>query len=109
LAATVPFPVELAVCDDDVPDDIATTAFYVVSEGLANAIKHGQADRVGISLARENGHLTVEVRDDGVGGARAGSGLAGLADRVAAAGGELRVDSPANAGTRLEAVLPCGS
>jgi signal transduction histidine kinase len=109
LAATVPMPVDLAVCDDDVPDDIATTAFYVVSEGLANAIKHGHADRVGISLARRNGHLTVEVRDDGVGGARPGSGLAGLADRVAAAGGELRVDSPPDAGTRLEAVLPCGS
>jgi signal transduction histidine kinase len=109
LAATVPIPVELAVCDDDMPDDIATTAFYVVSEALANAIKHGQADRVEISVARENGYLTLEVRDDGVGGARTGSGLAGLADRVAAAGGEMRVHSPANAGTRLEAVLPCGS
>jgi signal transduction histidine kinase len=109
LAANVPIPVELAVCDDDVPDDVATTAFYVVSEGLANAIKHAQADRVGISLARQNGHLTVGVRDDGVGGARVGPGLAGLADRVAAAGGALRVDSPANSGTLLQAVLPCGS
>jgi len=109
LASTVPIAVELAVPDVDVPDDIATTAFYVVSEGLANAIKHGHIHRVGISLARQNGQLTVEVRDDGVGGARAGFGLAGLADRVAAAGGELRLDSPANAGTRLKVVLPCGS
>lgn len=109
LAATVPIPVDLALCDDAVPDDIATTAFYVVSEGLANAIKHADPDRVGVSLLRRNGHLTVEVRDDGVGGARAGSGLAGLADRVAAAGGELRIDSPPDVGTRLEAVLPCES
>lgn len=109
LAATMPIPVDLALCDDAVPEDIATTAFYVVSEGVANAIKHADPGRLGISLVRRNGHLTVEVRDDGLGGARAGSGLAGLADRVAAAGGELRIDSPPHAGTRLEAVLPCES
>jgi signal transduction histidine kinase len=110
LAATVPIPVELAVCDDEVPPDIATTAYYVVSEGLANAIKHSGAGWLGVSLARRNGHLTVKIRDDGVGGAcRAGSGLSGLADRVAATGGVLRVDSPAGGGTRLEAVLPCRS
>jgi signal transduction histidine kinase len=110
LAATVPMPVELDVCDDEVPDDIATTAYYVVSEGLANAIKHAHAGRLGVSLARHDGHLTVEIRDDGVGGAcRTGSGLAGLGDRVAATGGVLRVESPTSGGTRMEAVLPCGS
>jgi signal transduction histidine kinase len=110
LVATVPLPVELALCDDQVPDDVATTAYYVVSEGLTNAIKHACATRVSVALTRCNGDLSVEVRDDGVGGARrTGSGLAGLADRVAAASGDLRVTSPVGSGTRLEAVLPCGS
>ena len=110
LAATVPLPIELEVCDDDLPDDVATTAYYVVSEGLANAMKHAQARRMRVSLVRCGDALSVEVSDDGLGGAdRAGSGLAGLADRVAAASGELRVISPAGAGTQLKAVLPCGS
>ena len=110
LAATVPLPVQLAICDDDVPDDIAITAYYVVSEGLSNAMKHARARQVIVSLTRLNGDLTVAVSDDGIGGAHpAGSGLAGLADRVAAASGELRVVSPVGAGTRLEVVLPCGS
>ena len=110
LAATVPLPVELEICEDDVPDDVATTAYYLVSEGLANALKHAQAGRVSISLTRAGDGLCVEVSDDGIGGAHhAGSGLSGLADRVAAASGELRVTSPRGAGTRLEAVLPCVS
>jgi signal transduction histidine kinase len=110
LAATMPVPVELTLCDDDVPDDVAITAYYVVSEALSNAMKHARAHQVVVSLARLNGDLTVAVSDDGVGGAhRAGSGLAGLADRVAAASGELQVLSPVGAGTRLEVVLPCGS
>ncbi len=107
LAASVPIPVDLAVCEDEVPDEIATTAFYVVSEGLTNAIKHGEPGRVGICLTRRNGHLLVEVRDDGTGGARPGSGLSGLADRVGAAGGQLLIESPSGAGTRLAAMLPC--
>jgi signal transduction histidine kinase len=110
LAATVPLPVELTICDDNVPDDVATTAYYVVSEGLSNAMKHAQARRVRVSLSREGHGLRVEVSDDGIGGAQhTGSGLSGLADRVAAASGRLRVISALDAGTRLEAVLPCAS
>jgi signal transduction histidine kinase len=62
-----------------------------------------------VSISRLPGRLTVRVSDDGAGGARpeGGSGLRGLADRVASAGGVLRVDSPPGAGTRLEADIPC--
>ena len=62
-------------------------------------------------MTRAHGSLTVEVRDDGRGGAdvRAGAGLAGIADRVAAVGGALSLSSPAGGGTIVEAMLPCGS
>jgi signal transduction histidine kinase len=110
LVAGAPLPVDVSVADDPVPDDIATTAYYVVSEGLTNAIKHANASRVHIALRRSPDGLSVEVSDDGIGGAHpAGSGLAGLADRVAAAGGQLRIDTAHEAGTLVKAVLPCGS
>jgi len=111
LVASVPLAVELDMADDEVPDDVATTAYYVVSEGLSNAMKHARADRVRVLLTRCDRDLVVEVHDDGVGGAHAGggSGLAGLADRVAAASGELRVITVPGEGTQLQAVLPCGS
>jgi signal transduction histidine kinase len=110
LAASAPLPVDVLVADDLVPDDIATTAYYVVSEAMTNAIKHANASRIRIALCRSQEGLLVEVSDDGIGGAHpAGSGLAGLADRVAAAGGELRVDSAREAGTLVKAELPCRS
>jgi signal transduction histidine kinase len=111
LTSTMPVPVELEVRAPTLPDDVSTTAYYVASEAVANAAKHAQAGRIGLRVALEEGQLLVEVADDGVGGAapRAGSGLAGLADRVAAAGGSLRVHSPSGAGTIVEAVLPCAS
>jgi signal transduction histidine kinase len=110
LAAGAPLPVDVSVVDDPAPDDIATTAYYVVSERLTNAIKHANASRIRIALRRSHDGLSVEVSDDGNGGAHpAGSGLAGLADRVAAAGGQLRIDSARETGTLVKAVLPCGS
>jgi signal transduction histidine kinase len=82
----------------------------VVSEGLANIGKHAQATSVSIDVAREDGGVVIEVVDDGVGGAdtELGSGLRGLADRVEAHGGRLRVWSPSGGGTRLRAEMPCG-
>ena len=89
----LPIPVALELDEEEVPDDVATTAYYVASEALANVIKHADAETVAVSVARQGGHVHVRISDDGCGGAqpRPGSGLAGLVDRVAAAGGRLSV------------------
>jgi signal transduction histidine kinase len=111
LTSSMPVPVDLDVHAPTLPDDVSTTAYYVASEAVANAAKYAQAERIGLRVALEQDRLHVKVADDGVGGAtpRNGSGLAGLADRVAAAGGQLRVHSPVGLGTIIEAVLPCAS
>jgi signal transduction histidine kinase len=98
-----------AVPDGRFPAAIEATAYFVVSEALANVAKHAMADGAQVTIRGLPGRLVVEVSDDGAGGARAegGSGLRGLADRVASVGGVLRVDSPPGRGTRLEADLPC--
>lgn len=84
------------------------TAYFVVSEALANVNKHSAAGRATIGLRRDDEHLAVEVSDDGAGGADAGrgSGLRGLADRLAAVDGTLSIASPPGAGTRLVARIP---
>ena len=94
-----------------VAPEIETAAYYVVSEALANAVKHASASRVTVSARQDDGHLVVRVEDDGRGGAAAepAGGLAGLADRVAAHGGRMALESAPGAGTRIEVVLPCGS
>jgi hypothetical protein len=80
----------------------------VATEAFTNAAKHANASTVDILIERADGTLTVQVRDDGVGGANTarGSGLIGLRDRVEAVGGTMTVDSPAGAGTVLTARLP---
>jgi signal transduction histidine kinase len=84
-------------------------AWYVCSESLANALKHARATGVRIAVAVAGDDLRVEVRDDGRGGADPhGSGLRGLSERVAALGGRIDVDSPANGGTRVSATMPLG-
>ncbi len=92
------------------PEAVEAAAYYVAAEALANVARHAGATRVELRAARRSGRLVLEVRDDGRGGADAGagSGLRGLADRVEALNGTLRVDSPPGAGTRLVAELPCG-
>lgn len=93
------------------PDDVTTTAFFVASEALANAVKHAEADQLDIRVAYDDDMVRVRVADNGRGGAavRPGSGLDRLNDRVAALGGRLSVSSPAASGTVVEAVLPCAS
>jgi signal transduction histidine kinase len=98
----------------DVPDrrfepDIESTAYYVVAEALTNVAKYAPAASASIMVEYEPGSLRIVVRDDGPGGAASspGSGLQGLADRVAAVGGQLMVDSPAGVGTTVRAVIPC--
>jgi signal transduction histidine kinase len=108
LVRTVPVAVDMDVCADVLPDDVATTAYYVLSEAVTNAVKHSDAECIRLHVVRVDGQLIVRVSDDGRGGAvlRATSGLA---DRVAALGGMLQVDSPPGGGTVVEAALPCAS
>jgi signal transduction histidine kinase len=111
IAAHAPVRVQLTVgLATRLPELIEVAAYYVVSEGLANIGKHAQATTVSIDVARADGVVVIEVVDDGVGGAdtERGSGLRGLADRVEAHGGRLRVWSPQGGGTRLRAEMPCG-
>jgi signal transduction histidine kinase len=102
---------KLDVVDGDLPPALETTAYCVVAEGLSNALKHAGAREVDVRVTHVRDRLTVEVRDDGMGGAdtRRGSGLAGLRDRVDTLGGRLVVTSPDACGTTLIAELPCGS
>jgi signal transduction histidine kinase len=110
LTARAPVPVEvLEVPEDRLPPAVETAAYFTVAEALTNVAKYAQATHVTVRLAHEDdGAVVVEVRDDGVGGARAegGSGLSGLADRMAACDGTLTVTSPPGEGTLLRAVLP---
>ena len=108
LAASAPLPVTTTVTVGELPSELAATAYYVCSEGLANVAKYAGAGRAWIVIAPTADRIAIEVGDDGVGGAllEAGSGLRGLAERVAAASGDLRVESPPGAGTRLLAELP---
>ncbi len=108
LAARSPIPVELSVAGRPLPEGIATAAYFVCSEALANVIKYAGASGVSISLSAGEGRVRVVVADDGAGGADManGSGLRGLADRLAALGGSLEVDSPPGRGTRVIAELP---
>jgi signal transduction histidine kinase len=93
-----------------VPAAAEATAYFVVSEGLANAAKHGNPSEVVVRLALADGELAVLVCDDGCGGASidAGHGLRGLRDRVEAIGGRLELSSPQGAGTLLQAFMPVG-
>jgi signal transduction histidine kinase len=99
----------IAAPDERFPAAIEATAYFVVSEALANVAKHAMAGGAEVTIRKQPGRLVVQVSDDGAGGARPekGSGLRGLADRVASAGGVLRVDSPPGRGTRLDADIPC--
>jgi signal transduction histidine kinase len=112
LANRVPVPVE---CDVEVEDrlsgPIEAAAYFVVAEALTNIVKYAHATRARVVIRRTADTVTVEVDDDGSGGARVdrGSGLRGLQDRLAALDGTLSIDSPEGAGTRLRARIPCGA
>ena len=110
LVARASVPVRLTVdVEDRVHEKLEVAAYYVVSESLANIGKHAHATSASVEVARANGQLLVEVVDDGVGGAdtERGTGLRGLADRVEALGGRLRVWTPRGGGTRVKAEIPC--
>jgi signal transduction histidine kinase len=107
LASRTPVPVETSVSVGRLPAAVEATAYFVVAEALTNVAKHSRAGRATVTAGVEHGTLRVEVRDDGIGGARpGGSGLLGMADRLAALGGQLRIDSPASGGTLIAADFP---
>jgi len=109
LADRIPIPVEpLEIPEQRFPRAIEASVYFLVSEALTNVVKHARATRAGVRIAAA-GRLTVEVRDNGVGGAGGhppGQGLAGLADRVAALDGTFTIRSEASAGTTLRAEIP---
>jgi signal transduction histidine kinase len=107
LAERAPVPVSVSV--DEVPRAVETAIYFVVSEGLTNVAKYARASSVTVVVRRDASGVSVEIADDGVGGAdvAAGSGLRGLADRVGALDGRIWVESPPGEGTRLHAEIPC--
>jgi signal transduction histidine kinase len=105
----MPVPVENGVAVGRLPPVIEATAYFVVAEALTNVAKHAQAENVAVMAQLADGTLHVQIRDDGVGGARpGGSGLLGLRDRLAAVDGRLRVESPREGGTVVAAAIPLG-
>jgi signal transduction histidine kinase len=108
MGAAVPVRLTVSI-GSRLPEALEVAAYYLVSESLANVGKHAQASSVTVGVTRRATDVVVEITDDGVGGAdeERGSGLRGLADRVEALGGRLRVWSPAGRGTRVRAEMPC--
>jgi PAS domain S-box-containing protein len=107
LASRMPVPIEIEAPADRLPAPIEATAYFVVAEALTNVAKHANAATAAVAARVEDGTLRVEIRDDGVGGARPeGSGLQGLADRLAAVDGRLEIESPAPGGTLVAAAIP---
>ena len=110
LAARAPVPVVIeADGDERLPGPVEIAVYFVVSEALTNVAKYAHATEATVAVRRTPGHVEVEITDDGMGGADAGqgSGLRGLADRVAALDGTLSLESPAGQGTRLHVEIPC--
>jgi signal transduction histidine kinase len=111
LAAATPLEVHLKTDGlPRLPEQLEVAAYYVVSESLTNAAKHAQADTVTVEVGVTTDTLIVEIVDDGIGGADSerGTGLRGLADRIEALNGHLRVWSSVGKGTRVRAEIPCG-
>jgi signal transduction histidine kinase len=108
--STVPVRLDVRLATEP-PDAIAAAAYFAISEALTNVVKHANASQAAVTAVGHDGVLSIEVSDDGDGGAERddGTGLLGISDRVAAVGGTLRVHSPPGQGTRLEMELPCVS
>ncbi len=108
LVSRAPVPVTVDVSADGLPAEVEAASYYVVAEALTNVAKYAGATEATVQVVREDGRIVVEVHDDGAGGAdpSRGSGLRGLADRVAALDGVLVVASPTGAGTTVRAEIP---
>jgi signal transduction histidine kinase len=111
LANRAPVPVELGELPDGrLPEAVELAAYFVVAEALTNVAKYAEASYAKVQVERENGRVVVEVSDDGVGGADPGrgTGLRGLADRLAVIEGRLQIESEKGHGTTVTARIPCG-
>jgi signal transduction histidine kinase len=125
VAERLPLPVLVTVSGPRPAPAVEATAYYIACEALANAVKHGDANRAVVTVRVSESQLKMEIADDGVGGAPSagtpspgapstgappagGQGLANIADRVGALNGEVSIDSPAGKGTRVEVRIPCG-
>jgi signal transduction histidine kinase len=111
LVVVTPLEVQLKTVElPRLPEHLEVAAYYVVSESLTNAAKHAGASQVTVEVKVADNTLIVEIVDDGIGGADSerGTGLRGLADRVEALNGQLRIWSAAGHGTRVRAEIPCG-
>jgi PAS domain S-box-containing protein len=103
----IDLPVELEISDDRFAPEVEASAYFVIAEALTNVMKHSHATSAKVMASIDEGSLSIEVRDDGTGGADPnGHGLVGMKDRVTALGGSLEVESPAGRGTLLSATLP---
>ena len=111
LAGRCAVPVDLELPQERLPEQVEATSYYLVAESLTNIAKYAEASEASVVVRREGDRLLVEVRDDGVGGAdiERGTGLRGLADRVEALHGTLRIESPAGGGTLVAASIPLDS
>ncbi len=111
LASRAPIPIELEFCDVEVPRSLHNSLYFFCSEALTNIFKHSRATAASVQLDVADGWLSIEVHDDGVGGAAIGpngSGLLGLHDRIGALEGSFTLRSPTGgAGTTLTARVPC--
>jgi signal transduction histidine kinase len=107
LAARMPVPVDVDVVVDRLPAPLEATAYFFVAESLTNVAKHARASGATVRAGLDDGILRLEVRDDGAGGVRTdGSGIVGLADRLAVLDGRLRIESPVGGGTLVAADIP---
>jgi signal transduction histidine kinase len=110
LTHRAPRPVEVGdLPAQELPEQVALAAYFVVSEALTNVAKHASATHASVTVTNGNGRLAVEVSDDGIGGADTalGTGLRGLSDRLAAINGQFDIDSKPGHGTTLRASIPC--
>jgi signal transduction histidine kinase len=110
LTDRAPLPVEVVSTPAErLPAPVEAAAYFVIAEALTNVAKYADAEHATVSVERVNGHASIEVSDDGIGGAdpKRGSGLRGLADRVAALDGRLELQSPPGRGTTIRAEIPC--
>ena len=111
VAERLPLPVRVTAPAVRVAPAVEATAYFVVCEALANVVKHAGASSAAVEVRADGSWLSLEISDDGVGGAgaaAAGQGMANMHDRVGALDGEVTIDSPAGQGTRVLVRIPCG-